>query len=188
MMVALDAFLVEAQASEDFTEKELECVRRVREVCLEDMDIVHEARLRLAESKQRLARKETQLSALMEKLSPEDLESPMIRKMIDYFVQSHIQLDNRIRRIESVLGDMYPAWTDMVHPSQELDQEEAEVSEVSEVVAVSEVEGPEVSEVSEEDLDSSEESLDPDPVNHLGRFGADLIEELGAELTAGFGN
>lgn len=105
---AMDMLIRRGQETHDFSAEELAKIRKVRELCVKDVELIQEAHTILAKQKHRLARKEQSLSAFMEKLTPEDLESPIIKKMLEYFMLGHIELDDRICKIERMLASMYP--------------------------------------------------------------------------------
>jgi hypothetical protein len=108
---AMDMLIRRGQETQDFSEEELGKIRKVRDLCVKDVDLIQEARVILAEQKSRLARKEQSLSVFMEKLTPEDLQSAVINKMLEYFMAGHIELDSCIAKIERTLDSMYPSWT-----------------------------------------------------------------------------
>jgi len=108
---AIDMLIQRGQDTNDFTKEELEKIRRARAVCVKDMELIQEAHVLLSDSRDRLKRKEDSLSVFMENLSPSDLDNPVIKKMLEYFMQSHIELDGRISQMEQTLASMYPNWT-----------------------------------------------------------------------------
>ncbi len=111
MVHAIDSFLTHVGKSDDFTQEEIARVHKVREICLQDISLLEEAHHKLAESKRRLARKKESLNAFMEKLTADDLQTPLIETMLEGFMQTHIQLANRIQNVEETLNEMYPQWT-----------------------------------------------------------------------------
>lgn len=122
---AIDAFLTRAQDSPDFSEDEIARVEKVRKICLDDISILEDARRMIAQNKHTLARKEESLSAFMEMLGPGDMNDPIIKKMLESFMDAHIKLGAQVRRVEKTLHEMYPNWTSM-------ELEEHKVSEVNE--------------------------------------------------------
>ena len=113
LVEAIDELIVKAEMSKDFTDEELTKVKTVKDMYLNDMALIEEARGVLQENRERLERKEQSLSEFMTKLTPEDLESPLIKKLLEYFITTHIALDDRIQKVEEVLHSMYPGWNDL---------------------------------------------------------------------------
>lgn len=117
---AIDHLLNMAQDSDDFSERELAKVRRVRTICQTDDELIQEAHHLLAQGKHSLERKEAKLSVFMAQLAQSDLENPIISKMLEYFIEKHIEMTNQLQKVESFLDEMYPNWKNKTHLSTPL--------------------------------------------------------------------
>lgn len=117
---AIDGLITQISNSDDFTREEIKNIKKIKDICVHDLSLIAEAKAILCENTERLERKEATLSEFMSKLTEDELKSPLIKKMIDYFVSSHIDIQHKIKNIENVLCAMYPDWETEIKSQNDL--------------------------------------------------------------------
>lgn len=186
MIAAIDALIRRGQETKDFSDEELSKLRTARALCCQDVKLLNDAHLVLATQRHHLARKEECLSAFMAQLSPDELEAPIIDKLLKSFMATHIQHHNKLRQIETLLETMYPGWTrrPIMDPAVETDPDlkmEASHASHSDLGAIPSppVMAPSVDKCLDDALDALEGSESPAPEDGLDATQSSL--DLGSD-------
>lgn len=107
LQTTLNNFLDKVRQSPHFTPQEIEQVERIKKVCDEDYNLIHESMEHIKECRAVLTVKEQELDDLLRPLSQSELNNPLIQSLIQLFGDEHEKLEQKIQKIEQELENNY---------------------------------------------------------------------------------